>query len=769
MFLSFLGITTVSAVVLQTVSGQGLYPDPPSYHGCQNDLARTFPYCDLSKTYEERLQSLIDELSLDEKVALISPLEGQNACDDHTSNISRLGLPQYMWLVETNTGVAATCQGEGKCCTTFPGPLVMGSSFNKTSWYKKGSVLGTEMRAFYNMGAFRGVGPTEFIGLTGYGPNLNIARDPRFGRTSELPGEDPLVNGLYGANMVKGMQEEDENGYPKMLAYLKHFTAYSTETNRGHDSYDVSMHDLFDTYLAQYEIAFTEGKPTGAMCSYNAINGHPSCANSFILNQVVRKQWAQTNAHITTDCGAVNNLKGAPVNAPTDEIASAIAINNGTDIEMGGTLWTGNLANAVRHGLVAESTVEQSIWRSYIHHFRAGRFDPPNATKWHRYGLQDINSTESQQIVMEAALQGLVLLRNNKVASTAKSVLPIDGGKTVAVLGPLAFERKGLISDYAGDQLCVGGTYDCIPTIVETVTAANKNGKTVSSIGCDVNSKDSTKMDAAIAAAKGADVVLLAVGNTKDIEHEGQDRTDTKLPGLQEDFAKRVLSELGDIPVVLIMINGGALAIDALMGSPNLVGIIEAYNPNTVGSTALATSIFGRENRWGKLVLTMYPHDYIQQENMTNYDMSSQQGRTYRYYKGKPLFEFSSGLSYTTFSHECQEDNTVLAQSGSRRFQCTIKNTGDVLGDEVLMVFHSVSDGIRSKAPHPIPIKQLKDFERVRLHPGESKDISFEILDDVFEVIDQNGSKKLYKGTHNLLFSRGASHSTSDVEISIQL
>ena len=161
------------------------------------------------------------------------------------------------------------------------------------------------------------------MGITGYGPNINIARDPRFGRTSELPGEDPLLSGEYAKHYIDGMMEEDEQGHPRMLAYLKHFTAYSTETNRFHSDANITAHDLFETYLRQYEIAFTESSPVGAMCSYNAVNGFPSCADDYILNHILRGRWKQTSAHVTTDCGAVANMRGASANAPTDLAATA--------------------------------------------------------------------------------------------------------------------------------------------------------------------------------------------------------------------------------------------------------------------------------------------------------------------------------------------------------------------------------------------------------------------------------------------------------------
>jgi beta-glucosidase-like glycosyl hydrolase len=241
-------------------------PYIPNYQGCIDPNATSLPYCNTQLSYEARVADLISRLTLAQKIAIIAPQpELGNTCEVHAAGVPEIGLPPYSYLVETNTGVASACISEEKCVTTFNGPLGMAASFNRTNWFLKGSVLGTEMRALRNLAWHRG-DVDDLIGLTGYGPNINIARDPRFGRNSELAGEDPFLSGTYAANMVSGMQQKDSKGYPKMLAYLKHFTAYSRETNRGHDTYNISMHDLWETYLAQYEIAFIEGQATGAMC-----------------------------------------------------------------------------------------------------------------------------------------------------------------------------------------------------------------------------------------------------------------------------------------------------------------------------------------------------------------------------------------------------------------------------------------------------------------------------------------------------------------------
>jgi beta-glucosidase-like glycosyl hydrolase len=311
----------------------------PSYRGCDSPPGSLLGWCNHGKSHSERLELLLGQLTLPEKIGLLSPTPALgNPCNTHTAGAPRLGLSDYMWLEESNTGVSSACLGPGHCATTFSGPLGLGASFNRSSWYMKGTVIGNELRAMNNIGWFRDAGgtTTEKLGLTGYGkrankarpklyghhlltavlqcmwndyqytacsivmtdshcqsfagPNINQPRDPRFGRLSELPSEDPLHAGLYAANFVQGMQEEDAAGHPKMIALLKHFVAYSQETGRGHDVENISHFDLFDSYLPQYKIAF-DGGASGAMCSYNSPLGQPSCANGYLLNEIIRTRW----------------------------------------------------------------------------------------------------------------------------------------------------------------------------------------------------------------------------------------------------------------------------------------------------------------------------------------------------------------------------------------------------------------------------------------------------------------------------------------------
>jgi beta-D-xylosidase 4 len=487
--------------------------------------------------------------------------------------------------------------------------------------------------------------------------------------------------------------------------------------------------------LPAFERALKEGGATGVMCSYNGVNGSPLCANNYLLNQVLRQKWDLPNVSVTTDCGAVNNLLGPPAHAPDNVHAVAWALRNGTDLEMGSTLFYHHLVEAVHKGLATEEHVNIAFRRSYRPHFRVGRFDPPSNSEWYRFGLQDIYSPLHQQIQLEAALQGIVLLKNT-------NLLPLSLDKKVAVLGPLANNRAGLMSDYENDQSCYGGGHDCIPTLAESIRAINL-ANTTSASGIDVDSYNRSGIQEALDVGASADVIVLCLGITKQQEQEGGDRNDTALPGLQEYFARQVFQL--NKPVVLVLVNGGQVAIDALVDAP--MAIVETFNPNGIGGTALAMSLFGMANRWGKLPYTLYPHAAMQQFDMADHSMTTPPGRTYRYFTGKAVFPFGFGLSLTTFELSCQEFPLL-------RFECTVENTGKLAGDEVVQVYHSVDEKIRQRAQHSVPLKRLVDFGRVTVQPGETAKIEF-LLNDVFWLVNNNGDKVVYPGTHSLEFTNG--------------
>jgi len=270
-------------------------------------------------------------------------------------------------------------------------------------------------------------------------------------------------------------------------------------------------------------------------------------------------------------------------------------------------------------------------------------------------------------------------------------------------------------------------------------------GTTLTQAGVDVNSQRMSGIQPALDAVTQSDIVVLVLGIDNSIEHEGIDRTSITLPGLQESFATKVLA-IGK-PTLLVLVNGGIVSIDNLVSGPQ--AIVEAFYPSVPGARALAETLFGKHNRWGKLPVTIYPANYVSQVDLFNFDMSKPPGRTYRYYTGKPLWPFGYGLSLTTFDLTCSQVTPGV------QYSCNVANTGKLDGDEVVMVFHSVGEDIRNKADHPVPIKQLVEFTRVSVAAGKMATITFNLDKTAFQLTNKSGDKVVYSGQHTLAFSRG--------------
>ncbi|GAB5353678.1 hypothetical protein AAMO2058_000054800 [Amorphochlora amoebiformis] len=790
-FLLFSLVITVAAVT-------------PNYQACVDagvdDRGIPFPFCDPGRSVDERVEDLISRMTLREKISNLSPTNGYNECDTSTQGVPRLGVPRWMWLVEINTGAASSCLKEGQCSTVFASPGGLAASFNRTSWRLKGRVISTEMRAYSNANWHRGVGPKEYIGTTGYGPNINIVRDPRFGRNGELPSEDPLLSGEYAVEFTRGCQEEDKNGHPRLINLLKHFTAYSRETNRGHDSYNISQFDLWDTYLPQYQRAFNKANASGVMCSYNAINGVPSCINNYLLNDVIRS-W-NAKAVVTTDCGAVSNLMGEPVNASSFAQAAAFTINGGTDIEMGSKILGDHLEEALAQNLTFLANIDQALSRTFHLLMRTGRFDPVEDTDWTKITTDVVDSEEHRIIRDEASAQSYVLLKNDFLEETdlildkfenfsrrfpenlreKQRILPLPKGKTIAVIGPQAVSQHGLFSDYYGDAVCFNKTWSCVRTIAEAIANANSDGHTYIAKGVNISDDSTYGIPEAIEYSLKSDIVVLVLGIDFTVEHEGKDRDSITLPPLQQTLALSILAL--QKPTVLILVNGGMVSIEELMDpfpmQPN--AIIEAFYP-AKGADQLARTLFGDLNRWGRLPVSIYPTSYITQLHMADYNITKYPGRTYRYHKAKPLFNFGDGLSYSTFEFAPKSnlspepkisseptistESTISSESkiasepkivvdfGEKNINISavIRNSEGPEGDCVVLIFCTPSVDVAGKIDTPVPMQYLIAFERFTLPKDSTLAITIQADIDDLKLVDSHGNRKLISGSYTLKIS----------------
>jgi beta-D-xylosidase 4 len=749
--------------------------------GClPNNVSAHLPFCDSKLSTDERLTDLISRLTLEEKIGLLSADKntGVSVCNMMGHGVQRLGIPPYMHLVETNTAVASTCLGPLKCAQNYPGPTGLGATFNRSLWYKKGEAMGDEMRAFNNLNWYRATGdaPKSLIGLNGYGPNLNIARDPRYGRTSELPGEDAYLTGQYAINMVRGGQGQDDyqsgkSKYLKMTLGLKHYALYGVEVDRPSFIPNVTAHDLWESYLPQYSSGFSkvdlDGKPAGnamgTMCSYAGLNGVPSCANDYLLNKVIRSKFEREDVVVGTDCGAINNMFQANHYAENAEDAAAKSLNGGADMELGDQVWapvanggSGLLEKAVDDKKTTEDRVNESVRRVLNLRMITGQFDSIDDQPYTKINSEAVNSTFSHELNLEAALQSFVLLKN------VNNVLPMDRNKKTVLVGPHVHSTRDLMSDYKGDQQCYDGGYNCFPTIAEEFTSQSPSTTFVQQ-GVEMNSTNSSGIAAAMSAIQNhAEQVLIFIGIGNNEEHEAHDRFNTSLPGLQEPFTLNVLSLCRklNIPAAVVMINGGAVAIDPVV--PAAEAIVEAFYPSVRGAKALNMALFGDSNRFGRLSVTLYNKDYINQVDFHNFDLSIAPGRTYKYYTGKPLFHFGEGMSYSTFDMNCDVDDHRIDTNSNTKITCTITNmNGSPEGDEVLMVYHQVSDSIRKAAKHPVPIRELVDFDRVTVQKGGTVAVHFNIGENQLGLVDENGDRQLIAGVHTIFISNGSNNQAS--------
>ncbi|KAK7248494.1 xylan 1,4-beta-xylosidase [Aureococcus anophagefferens] len=471
------------------------------------------------------------------------------------------------------------------------------------------------------------------------------------------------------------------------------------------------------------------------MCSYFAPNGVSSCGSKALLEETVRQTWKRPDAVIMTDCSAVANMAKNAMNL-SDE--GAAALEAGVDVYGGWNddLWgDGTLAKALGDNLTTLAALDAAVARTTRQKLELGLLDA--ATPWDDLGVDDVNASESRASAYDLALQSLVLLRND-----GGGTLPLDATKNVAVVGPLAADGLLLRSDYANSY---EGALAYAPSLLDAVRGFAPSATYAA--GCDVDGADDSRIAAAAAAAAAADAVILAVGTTHAQEHEALDRSDTLLPGVQEKLALAVLAAAAEasVSVVIVLCNGGIVSVDALLTTDATIAVVEAFSPQSQGADALAALVFGRENRWGKLPVTVYGKDYAATTRITDMDFRN---RSYRYYEGAPLFAFGDGLSYTSFAHACACSSNVACA-------CNVTNTGKRAGDEVLMVFHRLSAPLRAAVlrEHPVPLKQLVDFERVALEPGASARVAFEAIDASLTTAD--GSRRVYAGGHELVFSRG--------------
>ncbi|RZC64748.1 hypothetical protein C5167_008436 [Papaver somniferum] len=716
----------------------------------KNPGLKNFSFCDSSLKISSRVDDLVKRLTLQEKITFIVNKAG---------SVSRLGIPSYEWWSEALHGVSYVGPGTHFSnvvpgATSFPQPILTAASFNVSLFYAIGQVVSNEARAMYNVG---------LAGLTYWSPNINIYRDPRWGRGQETPGEDPLLSSRYGSAYVRGLQETGDSDPDrlKVAACCKHYTAYDVDNWKGVDRYTfdakVTKQDMDDTYQPPFKSCVIDGNVASVMCSYNKVNGKPTCADADLLAGVIRGEW-KLNGYIVSDCDSVDVLYKNQHYTKTPEEAAAVSIAAGLDLDCG-TFLGQHTEAAVKGGLLNESAIDNAVSNNFATLFRLGFFDGnPSEQKYGKLGPKDVCTQANQELARETARQGIVLLKNKP----ASLPLSATGIKSLAVIGPNAKATKTMIGNYEGTPCKYTTPLDGLTALVPTVYSA----------GCSDTACGTAQLDEAKKIAAQADATVLIVGTDQSIETESRDRLDIYLPGQQPHLVSEI-AKVSKGPVILVIMSGGSMDITFAKDDPKISSILWVGFPGEAGGAAIADVIFGSYNPSGRLPMTWYPQAFADKVPMTNMNMrpdpaTGYPGRSYRFYTGDTVYAFGDGLSYTTFHHrlvrapklvsipleekhmchseECKSIDVVsenICQNLVFDIHLRVKNRGRTSGSHTVLVFST------PPAVHNSPKKNLLGFEKVFLESQMMQIVKFKI--DVckdLSVVDENGNKKVGLGEH---------------------
>ena len=662
---------------------------------------------DAGQPAEARVSDLVRRMSLAEKVQQMR---------NSAPAIPRLGFPSYNYWNECLHGVA-----RADVATVFPQAIGMAATWDEPLVHQEADVIATEARAKNNHYRSQHNGDSgQYYGLTFWTPNINIFRDPRWGRGQETYGEDPFLTGRLAVDFIRGLQGDDPK-YIKAMACAKHYAVHSgPEPERHRFDAEPSERDLYETYLPQFEAAVREGRVGAVMGAYNSVFSEPACANPFLLTDLLRKQWG-FDGHVVSDCGAIYDIYGNHKFTGTPEEAAALAVKAGDDLCCG--VDYNSLTRAVKKGLITEKEIDTARGRVLMARFRLGLFDPPGRVSYAQIPLSENNAPANEALALQVARESMVLLKND-------GLLPLDRSKTrrIVVIGTNAASVPMLLGNYNGRPSNPVTILDGLKRAVGT------NGEVFYEPGCPLaldkdgsNKPDALTLARAVVAAQSADAVIYVGGINAQLEGEenarangfdgflGGDRTKIELPALQTDFLK-MLQAAGK-PIVFVNCSGSAMAVP--WEAENLPAILQVWYPGEQGGRAIADVLFGDANPAGRLPVTFYRST----GDLPGFEDYSMSNRTYRYFSGKPLFAFGHGLSYTHFSYrKAKLDRRTLAAHGTIKLTFDVSNTGSRDGDEVAQVYFR-----HVKSAVPQANLALCGFKRVRVARGKAEQVTIEI------------------------------------------
>ena len=667
--------------------------------------------------YRRRAQELVAQMTLEEKI--MQTIYQSPA-------IERLGIKAYNWWNEALHGVA-----RAGTATVFPQAVGMAAAFDEDLMEQVGDAVSTEARAKFAMQQ-EGDDKDIYKGLTFWAPNVNIFRDPRWGRGHETFGEDPYLTSRLGVRYIMGLQGHDEN-YLKSAACAKHFAVHSGPEDVRH-SFDarVSEQDLRETYLPAFQACVQEAGVETVMGAYNRTNGEPCCGSGRLLKEILRQEWG-FEGHVTSDCWAVKDFHEYHGVTATPVESVSLAMNNGCDLNCG-TLFL-YLKQAVEEGMVDEKRIDEAVVNLFTSRMKLGVFDEKGANPYDNIPYTVVDSPEMRRMNEQVAERCVVLLKNEN------QTLPLQKDKirTIGVIGPNADNRRALVGNYEG-------TASRYVTVLEGIQDyVGDDVRVLYSEGCHLYkdrtsglAQENDRASEVRGVCRESDVVIAVMGLDASLEGEegdtgneygSGDKPNLDLPGLQRDILK-IAKESGK-PVILVLLTGSAMAVT--WEDENLDAIVQGWYPGAQGGAAIARILFGDANPEGKLPVTFYRTA----EELPAFEDYSMKGRTYRYMKQDALYPFGYGLSYTdyTYADAMLVSDDIRGEKGVV-LQAQVTNAGAVDGIETVQVYVGLE---REDAPNP----QLKKIVKVPLKAGETKKIEAVLPREAFMLYEEKGEHVL--------------------------
>lgn len=646
---------------------------------------------------EKRVEDLLKQLTVEEKISLIG---------FQSRPVERLGIPAYNWWNEALHGVARAGRA-----TVFPQAIGMAATFNDELFYEVATAISTEARAKNNMAVAKDR-RLQYMGLNFWSPNINIFRDPRWGRGQETYGEDPFLTGKMGTAFVKGMQGDNPK-YMKTAACAKHFAVHSGPESSRH-SFDaiVDEKDLRETYLYAFK-KLVDAKVESVMCAYNRVNSEPCCTGKTLLHDILHEEW-QFKGHVVTDCWALQDIYDQHKTLPNSIAVAAAAIKGGVNMDCSDLLQK-DAMNALNQKMITQKDIDNALAPSLRTQFKLGFYDNPEDNPYRKYGRDSIANAYHIGLSLKMAEQSMVLLKNGE--RKGEKILPVDKEKckSIMIVGPNAASIDALLGNYHGIS-------DKAVNFVEGITGAvSPDTRVEYDMGCDFTD---TKRFNGMWGSSMSDLTVAVIGFNPVYEgEEGDafladgkgDRKNMELPASHIEYMK-ALRKGSKSPIVAVITGGGAVDVSSI--EPYVDAIIFAWYSGEQGGTALANLIFGKVSPSGHLPITFYK-SFSDLPDYNNYAMA---GRTYRYFEKEVQYPFGFGLSYSTFGYNwVQKPENVKPTSERISMQIKIENTGQYDADEVAQIYIEYPEIDR------MPIKELKAFKRVSISKGNSKTITLEI------------------------------------------